>query len=443
MTFEAHAPGTISGKASRSPTTRRGRRSHVISYVVVGAIGLLCINLGYCTTLVNAAVLPKRAEPAMSTYLVNKVKGQAAQASTDTRGNYSTTSRLFVKDWASGTFTEALLELYYPQLTVLNPSISSQLDATSFRYSLIPSASNSIIASWASQRPSTTNQFAYVSGGAAGDPASLGWAWIIASKTVSSAATNTSYENIIQQEVSYLGTVPRTSDGAMSHRPSTEPVQLWSDFICVTYLSDMVPPFLAGRGLETNNATLLLEAHAQIKIYRRYLQDRRTGLWMHITLGSWQDSGLWATGNGWAAAGMTRVLASMMHSPTPSAYSSQIADLVTWISEIINAAFARLDSNGMIPDYFNDSNTFSDSASSALLASVPFRLAQLGHGTSAQLTTATALRDKVIPKISTSSGWLQGCVNPLSWEQTTNTSPEAQSFVLLLEAAYRAYSSSQ
>ncbi|SCZ96366.1 BZ3500_MvSof-1268-A1-R1_Chr8-2g10146 [Microbotryum saponariae] len=424
MTVGARGSGTTSRRVCRSPRAPRSRRSHLIpSQAIAGAVGILCLAIGCCTTLVNAAVLPKRAEPVMSTYLVNKVKGQAAQASTDT--------------WVSGTFTEALLELYYPQLTVFNPSISSQLAATSFSSSSTPSASNDITASWASQRPSSTNQFAYVSGGAAGDPASLGWAWIVASKTVASSATKANYESIVQQEIGYLETVPRTSDGAVSHRPSSEPVQLWSDFIY------MVPPFLAGRGLETNNATLLLQAYAQIKIYRRYLQDRRTGLWKHVDLGNWQDSGLWATGNGWAAAGMTRVLASMMHSPAPSAYTSEISDLVTWISEIINATFARLDSNGMIPNYFGDSNTFSDSASSALLASVPFRLAQLGHGTSAQLASATALRDKLISKINTSSGWLQGCVNPLSWQQTSNTSPEAQSFILLLEAAYRAYLASQ
>lgn len=75
------------------------------------------------------------------------------------------------------------------------------------------------------------SQFAVVAGGAAGDPASLGVAWILAG--LSQSALNVSYAAMVKEEMGFLtGTVLRTHDGAISTRPLSEPVQLWADFVC-------------------------------------------------------------------------------------------------------------------------------------------------------------------------------------------------------------------
>ena len=72
----------------------------------------------------------------------------------------------------------------------------------------------------------------------------------------------------------------------------------------------MAPPFIAYFGAydQAGNMTWLLQAaYDQCRLYRNYLQDSTTKLWKHIELGSGEDENFWATGNGWAAAGMLRV----------------------------------------------------------------------------------------------------------------------------------------
>lgn len=100
----------------------------------------------------------------------------------------------------------------------------------------------------------------------------------------------------------------------------------------------MVPPFLAFYGAATANETLLQAAYDQIRLYRETLRQD-SGLWAHILLGNEvTDPARWATGNAWAAAGMARVLATIMRSQFSDAMQSQRADLQAWIEEILNAS---------------------------------------------------------------------------------------------------------
>lgn len=59
-------------------------------------------------------------------------------------------------------------------------------------------------------------------------------------------------------------------------------------------------------------------------------------------LGDGQDSGLWNTGNGWAAYGSLRVLATMKNSDWAGDFTSEMADLTAWVQEILGAAFQRI-----------------------------------------------------------------------------------------------------
>ena len=109
-----------------------------------------------------------------------------------------------------------------------------------------------------------------------------------------------------------------------------------SDFIY------MAPPFIAYYGAydQGDAKTYLLQAaYDQCRLYRQYLQDNSTKLWKHIELGSWQDNNLWATGNGWAAAGMFRVLQTIRLSDVCDSFLDQQNDLLNWIEEIVEAAW--------------------------------------------------------------------------------------------------------
>lgn len=103
--------------------------------------------------------------------------------------------------------------------------------------------------------------------------------------------------------------------------------------------ADMVPPFLAYYGALTNNVTLMQEAYTQCKLYRNYLRDP-SGLWRHIVMGpSGQDPGYWATGNAWAAAGMLRVMSTLMISQQSARFLNETIELASWTTEIVEASF--------------------------------------------------------------------------------------------------------
>ncbi|CEQ40803.1 SPOSA6832_02447, partial [Sporobolomyces salmonicolor] len=417
------------------------------------AVALLAVGLSSALAAPTSRAVSDTTPLASST--IQLVKQRLAESGNDT--------------WVAGTQTEALLELDYKPLSVF---ASSFYPVPSTPH---PSEVDSIISAWAASRPSTTNQLALVQGGAAGDPASLGVGWIVASKTASDRRQADQYYAEVGEEVDYLlNDVPRTSDGAISHRPASEPVQLWSDFVCAQLVlfapsfeeRHMVPPFLAYHGVAASNATMIAEAYNQCRLYRKYLRTS-SGAWQHIVLGDFQDTGLWSTGcvalrffltrgemwkltkiraasfvtgNGWAAAGMARVLATIKHSDLSSAgsFASEVSDLTSWIVEILEAAFSYLQSDGLLPNYY-DTSSFSEASGSALLASAAYRLAVLdpSRDYSSLLATAAKIRTAVNRGVSTSTGWVSPVVNPLDFSEQGSDSPESEAFVLLLQAAWQ------
>ena len=104
----------------------------------------------------------------------------------------------------------------------------------------------------------------------------------------------------------------------------------------------MAPPFIAYFGAYQhghNKVSLLQVAYDQCRLYRNYLQDPTTKLWKHIQLGIGEDGNLWATGNGWAAAGMLRVFRTISDSDVRESLLDQQRDLLNWTEEIVNASW--------------------------------------------------------------------------------------------------------
>ncbi|PFH46369.1 hypothetical protein AMATHDRAFT_70070 [Amanita thiersii Skay4041] len=312
--------------------------------------------------------------------------------------------------------------------------------------------------------------------GSAADPASIGFAVLLANWTQQDEST-VDYVGAAKDQLDFLyQVVPKTSDGAFSHRVAE--VQLWSDFVY------MVPPFLAYYGVLTRNRTLLLEAYNQIKLYRNYLRDSHAGgLWKHVLLGaSGNDEGHWSTGNAWAAAGMLRVLATFQHSEYANTLKHQQNDLAGWAIEIQNAMYTHLDNTLVFanyPDLAPDTpGNFYDASSTALLASTVYRVSLLwgehSHlpiaersrqalfGPSSSSATPTFTSDSPISSTSnstasnstttnsttantvlsnmahfTTEGYLTPVVNPHSYGREGSKSAEAQAFVVELHSAWR------
>ncbi|KAG6878014.1 hypothetical protein C0993_000795 [Termitomyces sp. T159_Od127] len=280
--------------------------------------------------------------------------------------------------------------------------------------------------------------------GSAADPASIGFAVLIANWT---GQGGEDYAGAAKDQLDFLEfNVSRTSDGALSHR--VEQVQLWSDFIY------MVPPFLAYYGMITQNRTLLLEAYNQISLYRSHLRDTSANnLWKHILLGiNGTDEGHWSTGNAWAAAGMLRVLGTYKNSQFSNTLKSQQQDLAAWVSEIHAAMYPHLDnSSNLFTNYASQPVTadgnFFDASSTALLASTVYRLSLI-WGTHTHLPIAERTRKALFaPNTNSSSnstlehfdanGWLTPVVNPENYPKEGSESPEGQAFVVELHSAWR------
>jgi len=356
--------------------------------------------------------------------------------------------------WEFGTRAQALIELNSHSYNVLN---------TSFKLPPSPSAPSSLfdilhIADQTITNRTTevanTSRFAspqplFPGDTSAADPASMGVAVLIANWT-GMGNGSVDYAGAARAEVQYLfsGAVPKTSDGAFSHR--TDQLQLWSDF---TY---MVPPFLAYYGVTTANSSMLEEAYTQIKLYRNYLRDTNaSNLWRHVVMGNGTDPGHWSTGNAWAAAGMLRVLGTIKNSQYANTMKNEQTDLTNWVKEIHNAMYMHIRSDNLFFNYADDNSTFADASSAALLAATVYRMSLLTN-THTHLPQAENTRKALFSPSSssgsgagtnpnslagmthfTSDGWLTPVVDPLSVGQSGQNSPEGQAFVVQMHAAWK------
>lgn len=196
------------------------------------------------------------------------------------------------QSWELGTRAQALIEYDVPFYSVLNDtSLPPPQDGPAGQLSEVFSIVQDVVGNRSRSNDDIQGPQPFMQDGSAADPASLGVAVLLANWTGLSSSDGLDYAGAAQDQLNYLlNEVPRTSDGAISHRVSQ--VQLWSDFVY------MVPPFLAYYGVLTDNQTLVREAYNQIKLYRDYLRDDgANGLWKHVLLGSsGNDEGHWSTG---------------------------------------------------------------------------------------------------------------------------------------------------
>ena len=226
--------------------------------------------------------------------------------------------------------------------------------------------------------------------------------------------------------------------------------QLRADFMY------MVPPFIAYYAADQGNETLLRESVAQCSKYRQVLRSNTSnlGLWEHIVGPQSSDQGLWSTGNGWAAAGMARVLATVVRAPAPvvgdedtSWRQEGINNLTAWTMEILDGALASPLDNGLVRNYMDqaddsDGRGFGEISGSALLASVVYRMAVLQPQSCGDRYTewADGVRTVLGGVHMTDDGIATPAVNPLGWQDGqpyTSGSPEGQAFVVLMYSGWR------
>lgn len=188
----------------------------------------------------------------------------------------------------------------------------------------------------------------------------------------------------------------------------------------------MAPPFLAVAGEPA-------EAVRQIEGYRKYLWDAQKKLFSHV----WDDlnhkfgrKDAWGVGNGWAAAGMTRIIRSL-----PAAMSEEKKELVIFVKEVLDGCLAHQRPDGLFHDVVDNSSCFIETNLAQMLAYTIYRGLKGGWLEGSYRAAADKMRAAAFAKVD-SFGLVQGVCGSPNFDHA-GTATEGQSFFLLMEAAYQ------
>jgi unsaturated rhamnogalacturonyl hydrolase len=209
----------------------------------------------------------------------------------------------------------------------------------------------------------------------------------------------------------------RTSDGIIYH--TQEPQKgIWSDF---TY---MLPPFLAAAGEYQ-------EAIKQIEGYRKYLYHEKDKLYSHM----WDDEkkqfareDFWGVGNGWSAAGMTRIIRML-----PDSMTSEKKLLMGYARDVIDGCLKYLRSDGLYHNVVNKPETFPEVNLSQMLCYSIFRGVAAGYLNSSYLKPAEVMRKAANDRVD-KLGYVHDVCGVPNFDRPY-FAPEGQAFYLLMETA--------
>jgi unsaturated rhamnogalacturonyl hydrolase len=210
---------------------------------------------------------------------------------------------------------------------------------------------------------------------------------------------------------------PRTREGIIYHNYIEN--MIWVDAFY------MAPPFLAVAGHQQ-------EAMKQVLGYHRILVDPQKNLYYHI----WDEDKkeferklFWGVGNGWAVAGMTRVLKAL-----PESMGQEKTQLQTMIRDVLDGSLRCQREDGLFHDILDDPATFVETNAAQALAYTIYRGVQAGWLDRKYLEAADRMRLAVYKKVD-EFGLVQGVCGAPNFN-APGTATEGQAFFLLMEAAY-------
>ncbi|OGO04705.1 MAG: glycosyl hydrolase [Chloroflexi bacterium RBG_13_56_8] len=247
------------------------------------------------------------------------------------------------------------------------------------------------------------------------DPSANGEAVLYAAQRTDDAKLRAAAE---KQLLWLLEKAPRTAEGTLHH--TADAPQIWVDSFY------MAPPFLAVAGYGA-------EAVRQIEGFRALLWDPEAKLFHH----RWDDgtqtylrAAFWGVGNGWAAAGLARVIAAL-----PLSMSAERERLIGYAREVIDGCLVHLRSDGLFHDVVDDCASFVETNLAQMLSYTIFRGVTAGWLAASYLDKARRMREAAHSKVD-AHGLVQGvCAAPAF--DSPGFAPEGQAFFLLMEAAAR------
>ncbi|MBR4865786.1 MAG: glycoside hydrolase family 88 protein [Clostridia bacterium] len=245
------------------------------------------------------------------------------------------------------------------------------------------------------------------------DPCAPGEALIYAYEETGDGYFKSAYEKLLHWA---MVDAPRNGDGIVYHLDNAP--EMWVDSFY------MLPPFLARAGKYD-------EAMRQIRGYWNILFRPEKKLLAHM----WQDGekrflreDVWGVGNGWAMAGMTRVLRLL-----PVEYAAEKAELADKINTLLAGAMALVRDDGLFHDVPDRPDTFVETNFSQMVAYTIYRGVKGGWVDASLLPVADRMRDAAWGKLNP-YGLVEGVCGAPTFDKP-GIAPEGQAFFLLMEAA--------
>lgn len=253
------------------------------------------------------------------------------------------------------------------------------------------------------------------------DPAANGEAVLFAANDTGDPAFTQAAQNMLDWLL--LG-APRNKDGIIYH--FTDKEQVWVDSFY------MAPPFLALMGCYE-------EAMKQIEGYRKCLWNTDKQMYSHM----WDDAAhdfarkdFWGVGNGWAAAGMTRVIKIL-----PDTMADEKTKLAGYVKEVLDGCLAHQRDDGLFHDVVDNPDTFLEVNLAQMLSYTIYRGVTAGWLDAGYIAQADRMRQAVYAKVD-EFGLVQEVCGAPHFDHS-GTAPEGQVFFLLMEAAALDYEYSQ
>ena len=273
-------------------------------------------------------------------------------------------------------------------------------------------------ASEAELRQSPDGRLAMVdSAEAVTDPASNGEAVLYAFERTGNIAFKAASDAMLAY---LMNKAPRTADGIIYH--VTYAPEIWSDAMY------MCPPFLAVAGQ-------FEEAVKQVDGYRHYLWNREKKLFSH----RWDDAkkdfvrrDFWGVGNGWSAAGMTRVVKAL-----PVSMHAERDKIVSYIRQVVDGCIAFQREDGLFNDVVDKPETFVETNLAQMLAYTIYRGVKAGWLENSYIPAADKMRKAAWSKVD-KYGFVQGVCGSPNFDRS-GTACEGQAFFLMMEVAYNDY----
>ncbi|MBT3386153.1 MAG: glycosyl hydrolase [Prolixibacteraceae bacterium] len=211
---------------------------------------------------------------------------------------------------------------------------------------------------------------------------------------------------------------PRSEDGIISHTIS-EP-EFWIDSM---YMS---PPYLCVAGEYD-------ESIKQIVGMRKALWNEKAKLYSHrwhVSQKKFISKNFWGVGNGWAVAGLARVIDDL-----PKSEIANKNKLVKYATENIDGCLSHLRSDGLFHNVVDDKNTFVETNLSQMLAYSIFRGVKSGWLSETYLSLARKMREAAYSKVDEFGFVNDVCGAPFF--DSPGRATEGQAFFLLMETAFK------